>query len=75
MFVKFCFCKVKFGKTIKINMENILMTIDIPNQLVHITCPDCNETYIKTIDELKDAGVISCPKCSHPMYLKVNILI
>ena len=34
-------------------MENILMTIDIPNQLVHITCPECNETYIKTIDELK----------------------
>ena len=56
-------------------MENILITIDVPNQLVHITCPECNETYIKTINELKDAGVISCPKCSHPMYLKVNILI
>ena len=56
-------------------MENILMTIDIPNQLVHITCHECNETYIKTIDELKDAGIISCSKCSHPMYLKVNILI
>lgn len=56
-------------------MENILITIDVPNQLVQIICPECNETYIKTIDELKDAGVISCPKFSHPMYLKVNILI
>lgn len=48
-------------------MESI--DVEISLQVVRIKCSKCGNIFLKTFDELKVAGIITCPNCKHDHFL------
>ena len=47
--------------------------IDLTKKIVRIECANCEKEFLKSFDELAEAGIVKCPKCEHEHFLmKIN---
>ena len=48
--------------------------IDITDKIIRIECsnPNCQKEFMKSIDELEESGIVTCPICEQEHFLTLK---